>query len=252
MRLQATVVLSCPGVGLDPLLGYERSAPDRPPLGFDAELSSARGRLSPALLRRGLESERRRRRIVRTLELQGRWVDEEDVRRELRGHRLLPTETEFSVAALPEANDGLEFLPLYFDGRRGPVALAQGLGGWEALEVAPGGGSRAVGLAVPPDHVPTLDGGAETLLSGYLHYWLERDAFLAATHLEMLSRPGGTVIEAALKDLHAVASTVLARGSFRAKLRGEEGARLTREDVERGIRSTDQDWLDRPTWGSRL
>lgn len=251
-RLQATLVLSCPGVELDPLVGFGVSALDRAPSGLDAELSSVRERLSPATARRSAEAERRRRRIVRTLEREGRWLDDADARRTLRGRRLLPTEDEFSPDGPPDPEGGLERLPLYFDGRAGPVALAQGLGGWEALEIAPEGGSRPVGLTVSPDRLPELERDAETLLTGYLRYWLERDAFLGAVHLEMLSRPVGTVVDAALEDLHVIASTVVARGAFRAKLRGEDGARLSRADVERGIRSTDQDWLDRPTWGGRL
>jgi len=58
--------------------------------------------------------------------------------------------------------------------------------------------------------------------------------------------------EAALRDLHSIASDVLARASVRAKLRGDDGRQLGRADIELGIRATDQDWLDRPTWGSRL
>ncbi len=251
-RLQATVVLSCPGLSLDPLAGLGGNSPVPASSGLDAELSAVRDRLTPAAMRRRAESERRGRRIARTLERQGRWVAEEEVRRQLRGRRLLPTVAEFSRTDPPEKEEGLEFLPLYYDGRPGPVALAQGLGGWEALEVRPEGGGLPLAVGVPPDTLPTLDEGAETVLSGYLRYWLERDAFLAATHIEMLSRPMGTVVEVALEDLHAIASTVLARGAFRAKLRGEDGTRLARADVERGIRATDQDWLDRPTWGARL
>jgi putative zinc- or iron-chelating protein len=251
-RLQATVVLSCPGLGLDPLLSRSPGAPSRSFSGLDAELSSVHQRLSPAVERRRVEAERRRRRIARDLTAQGRWVDEEEVRRELGKRRLIPGPEEYSLEDPPTAEDGLEYLPMYYDGRAGPVALGRGLGGWEALEFAPEGGSRPVGLAVPPERRPGLDWMAEALLSGYLRYWLARDGFLSAVHLEMLSAPEGTVVEAVLADLHAIGSSVLARGAVRAKLRGEDGALLTAGDVALGIRATDQDWLDRPTWGSRL
>ena len=249
-RLQATVVLSCPGLRLDPLLVH---GPSRSPLrGLEAELASVRERLAPSVARRLAESDRRRRRVRRALDDQGRWVDEEEVRRELANRRLIPGPEDFLPHDPPSAKDGLEFLPMYYDGRSGPVAMAEGLGGWEALELAPEGGSRVLGMTVPPDRLPDLDAPAEELLSGYLRYWLARDGFLAAVHLEMLSAADGNVVDAALSDLRAIGSDVIARGAARAKLRGRDGRSLTRDDVELGIRGTDQDWLDRPTWGSRL
>ncbi len=251
-RLQATVVLSCPGLSLQPLRSFAATHPPLRASGLDAELASVRRRVTPALARTLTEAERRRRRIVRELETQGRWVEEDEVRRQLDGGRLIPRTEEYTPNVLPEADEGLELLPMYYDGRAGPVALAQGLGGWEVLELSAMGGANPVGLAVPPDRPPALDRNAEALLSGYLHYWLARDSFLGAVHLEMLSSGEGTVVDAALDDLHSIGSTVLARGAIRSKLRGEDGNRLSIADVELGIRSTDQDWLDRPTWGSRL
>jgi len=251
-RLQATGVLSCPGLALDPVERFGDRTPDEEPEGLGTELASVHSRITPATERRRLEAERRRRRIARILEEDGRWVSEEEVRSDLRGTGLIPDEAEFSPQQPPEPDDGLEYLPLYFDGRSGPVALGRSLGGWEARELAAEGGSRPVGVAVPPDRRPELDPSAERLLAGYLRYWLARDCFLAAVHLEMPTRPERSVTEAALRDLHAIASDVMARGAFRSKLLGEDGVRLTREAIALGIRSTDQDWLDRPTWGSRL
>lgn len=251
-RLQATVVLSCPGLSLESLLSYDGPGAVSRFSGFDSELLSVQRRLAPSVERRRFESERRRRRIVRELEGQGRWADEEEVRRRLRERRLIPEFGEFLPEEPPAVEEGLERLPMYYDRRAGPVVLARGLGGWEALELSPEGGARSVGLAVPPDRPPTLEQDAEALLSGYLRYWLARDGFLAAVHLGMLSTAEGTVVDAALDDLHAIGSDVLARGAVRAKLRGNDGTRLAREDIEQGIRATDQDWLDRPTWGSRL
>lgn len=251
-RLQATVVLSCPGLRLDPLHSRDAQGPARPALGLDAELSSVRQRLTPGVERRRKDAERRRRKIARELEDQSRWVDEEDVRTRLRGRSLIPSPETYEVTEPPSAEDGLEQLPLYYDARPGPVALAQGLGGWEVLELAAAGGARPLGLVVPPERLPSLDGDAEALLAGYLRYWLARDSFLAAVQLEMLSTFTGTVTERALVDLRAIGSCVIARGSVRAKLAGEDGLRLARSHIEYGIRATDQDWLDRPTWGSRL
>jgi Fe-S-cluster containining protein len=251
-RLQATVVLSCPGLRLEPLAYFGSVGTTVRPPELGSELSSVRRRLTPAVERRRSESERRRRRIVHELEDQDRWVAEEEVRKRLGERRLIPGSSEYFPEEPPAAEDGLERLPMYYDGRAGPVALAQGLGGWEALELLPEGGSHPIGLAVPPERPPTLEREAEALLSGYLRYWLARDSFLAAVHLGMLSTSAGSVVDAALADLHAIASDVLARGAVRAKLKGNVGAHLTRGDIEAGIRGTDQDWLDRPTWGSRL
>jgi putative zinc- or iron-chelating protein len=251
-RLQATVVLSCPGVSLEPLRSSGTPIAARPGLGLDAELASVRQRVTPVLARKVVEAGRRRRRIERDLRGQGRWVDEEEVRRTLSHQSLIPRPDEYSPQRLPESSEGLELLPMYYDGRAGPVALGEGFGGWEALELAAVGGATPLGLVVPPARPPTLDESAEALLSGYLRYWLARDCFLAAVQWEVMSGGEGTVLEATLADLHSIGSTVLARGSVRAKLRGDDGLRLSQDDIERGIRATDQDWLDRPTWGSRL
>ena len=189
---------------------------------------------------------------MRALTEEGRWVDEEEVRRQLANRPLLPGPEEYRLEQLPGDEEGIEYLPMFYDDRAGPVALREGLGGWEALELSAAGGARELGLTVPPQRPPELERSAEALLAGYLRYWLERDAFLAAVALEMTSSAGGTITEAALDDLHAIGSTVLARASVRAKMRGADGTRLGPEDIERGIRAVDQDWLDRPTWGSRL
>jgi len=254
-RLQATVVLSCPGLPLDPVDASSTPRDPRAPRGLDSELASVRERLGPSVERRRTDAERRRGRIRRVLESEGRWVDEEKVRERLARRPLLPSPNEYSPEDLPPVDDGLEFLPIYFDGRAGPVALGQGFGGWEARELSAEGEARPLGVSVAPAQRPALARDAESLLTGYLRYVLARDAFLAAVHLEMVSEPPRLeedVADRALEDLHRIASDVLARGAVRAKLRGEVGDPLSRHDIELGIRATDQDWLDRPTWGSRL
>jgi hypothetical protein len=239
-------------VTLDPLLSRSSSGTIPPSSTFEQELASVRRRLTSATERRRIEADRRRRRLVRALSEEGRWVDEEEVRRKLASRRLIPSEEEYLPEEPPASEEGVERLPIYFDGREGPVALSQGQGGWEALELLAEGGSRTVGIAVAPATLPSLEKDAEALLMGYLRHWLARDSFLAAVALTTAARPEGTVLDGVLDDLHAIGSDVLARAAFRAKLRGETGVRLALRDVELGIRATDQDWLDRPTWGSRL
>ena len=251
-RLQASLVLSCPGLSLGPIPLFGSGILPPPFSGLDSEIKSVRERITPAVERTLRDAERRRRRVVRVLSESGRWVDESEVRGRLRKERLTPAADEYLPDELPSADQGLDRLPIFFDGRPGPVALAESAGGWEALELSPDGGARSVGLAVPPDDPPSLLPEAERLLEGYLRYWLARDCFLAAVHQDMLAAPGGDAVEATLDELHAIASDVLARGAVRVRLGGEAGARLSGTDVERGIRATDQDWLDRATWGSRL
>jgi len=252
VRAQATLVLSCPGLPLDTLDGFSADSIRSPPQGLEAEIRSVLDRAPAVLERVRADALRRRRRIARDLGVEGRWVDEEDVLRVLGLGRLVPTAESYVPGELPTADEGLEPLPMCFDGRSGPVALAQSSGGWEALEVFAEGGARSLGVAVPSGQPPALDPEAERLLEGYLHYFLARDGFLAAVHLDMARFAGGTVTEVALEELHRIGSDVLARGAVLAQLHGESGARLSRADVERGIRATDQDWLDRPTWGRRL
>lgn len=132
------------------------------------------------------------------------------------------------------------------------MAIARGLGGWELHELRPTGGADLRGLVVAPERPPRLDEQAQRLLQNYLRYALARDAFLASVHLEMLEGDEGTVAEWTLAALRSLGATVAARAAIRTKLEGEEGVVLTVDDIERGIRATDQDWLDRPTWGERF
>lgn len=143
-------------------------------------------------------------------------------------------------------------LPLFFDGRRAPVALANRWGSWELLELSPTGGGASLGVIPPPERCPELRPPAVALLDGYLDYVLERDAFLASVQLAALEAEDGTVADWARADLVELGAVVLARGSVRAKLAGRGNGPLTVEDVANGIRATDMDWLDRPTWGDRL
>lgn len=251
-RLQASLVLSCPGLGADALeVGATRNALPAPE-GLDAELAAIARRLGTDALRRRDAASRRGRAVERRLRQQGRWDDPEDVRALLARKVPLPGADDFPVEDPPAVDEEVERLPLFFDERDGPVALARGLSGWEAIELGPSGRHRPLAALIPPDRPPTLDAEAERLLLGYLRYWIDRDAFLAAVHQEMLHEPEGTVLERTRNELHEIGAQTLARASVRQKLRYGEARALGYEDVWRGIMATDQDWLDRPTWGERL
>ena len=253
LRLQASLVLSCPGVELSSLAETGAYSHRSPPQGFESELEAVRHRIDPGSTRRMQEAERRRGRLVRLLEREGRWVDEDSVRTELRTRLPLPGAEDFPAEDPPTASEGLELLPLYFDGRAGPVALAEELGGWEALELrASGGVERHLGRVPPPTAPPKLDAEAERLLSGYLRYFLERDLLIATVIPRMAEADVGTVTEWVEEELRRIGATVVSRAVVRAKIGGAVGERLSRPEVERGIRASDQDLLDVPTWGDRL
>jgi len=251
-RLQASLVLSCPGIDLAGL--FRLSSPDArvDPAGLEAELSAVRERLGPETARRLSTTARRGRKVEKSLAAEGRWEDDLAVRQVLHDRVPLPKPSDFPVEDPPAASDGLDRLPLFFDRGNGPFGFARGLGGWEVVELAAAGGAEPRGVFVPPERPPALEADAVRLLEGYLHYSLDRDAFLAAVHVDMLDGDVGSVAEWTADALRALGAMVLTRAVVRGKLRGIERTALTAPDVEDGIRATDQDWLDRPTWGDRL
>jgi Fe-S-cluster containining protein len=252
-RLQASAVLSCPGVDATRLVGFDPRQAATEPAGFENELEAVRGRISGATSRRVEGSARRRQRLRRELTGQGRWADEADVRATLGARLPFPTVDDFPAEDPPSAEDGLERLPLFFDGRAGPVALAQGIGGWEVHELSPEGGFvRAVAVVPPPARLPPLRPDARSLVEGYLRYWLERDAFFGAVHLAMLESADGTVAEWAAAELRAIGALTITRAEVRAKTRRGDVDALTAADLVDGIRATDQDLLDRESWGEPL
>jgi Putative zinc- or iron-chelating domain len=250
-RLQATLVFACPGVDLD-LLPNRNGKEEDVANGFDSELASVRARVGPSTAARLATTRRRARRVERTLRDAGRWQDDQEVRTTLASRMPRPLPEDFPVEDPPGTSDGLEMLPMFFDGRASPVALARTLGGWELLQLSPAGGAEPLSVIPAPERPPELDGGAQGLLEGYLRYSLQRDAFLAAVHLEALEATEGSVVEWTSLALRELGATTLSRAVVRAKLRGAGEGTLSARDVADGIRATDMDWLDRPTWGDRL
>lgn len=252
-RLQAVVVLTCPGIDIASLEGY--AGPQNAPAGrgFDLELAALRCRADASVLRRLEQSRRRRNQILRALARRGRWVDEEDVRRELRGRFPLPIDEGYPGDPPPPTSEGLDLLPLVFDGRNGPIALAGRPEGWELLELQASGGVRArLGVLPPPSRQPDLSRQAERILQGYLRYWLERDQLFGTVHLDMIEDGEGVVTDRIASEVRRIGVTAVSRAHvLAALLRGNVGE-LSGPDLIQGIRATDQDLLDRPTWGSRL
>jgi len=253
VRLQATVVLSCPGIDLAPLARFRAGAPAKPPTGLASELAAVRSRIDAGTSRRLAESGRRRRRLARVLERAGRWVEEEEVRRRLRRAIPWPEVGDFPVEDPPATVDGLASLPLFFAGRDGPVGLGSGIGGWQLVELDPDGiAAQPLGTWAPPVRPPALTDDGRTLLGGYLAYWLERDALFGAVAIAMADSDEGDVTEWTAAELRAIGALTLARAAVRAKARTGLDAPLAAREVADGIRAVDQDLLDRDSWGDRL
>ena len=248
-RLQASLVLSCPGLDLRPLLA---DAPGAPARAFEGELAAVRRRIDASVQGRVDAAARRRRRLVRALEAEGLWMSEAEVRRRLRARAPLPGAEEFPVEDPPEVSEGWEQLPLFFDGRAGPVGISRAMGGWALHELSPmGGAAHELGVVPPPTRPPTTTEEGAAVLARYLDYWLDRDAFFGSVLLGS-AEARLPVLTVAELELRAVGAQVLVRAEVRAKLRGLPSDPLSAAAIADGIRATDQDWLDRPTWGDRL
>jgi Fe-S-cluster containining protein len=252
-RAQASLVLSCPGVPLDPLTGWAGRAPRPEPQGLDAELEAVREEFaeSPVELLQADASARL------TRELRRRGLDASElarIRTETPQH--LPSADPARLADLepPRTGGPLEEAPLFWDSRLGRVLLAlteEGL--YEASAVREEGGiTSTLGEFPPPEAPPRLDAAALQLLSGYLAYLAERDQFVWSVLAEGPVSEAGSFEEEFGQTLAAVRAELLIRASVRARLLGETGERLGAEEVGRGIRAMDNDLLDRPTIGSIL
>jgi Fe-S-cluster containining protein len=253
LRAQATVTLTCPGVDLTSLDGYSGPDGKAAPQGLQSELGALSARVGGTLPRRLEASQRRRSQIARILEKERRWVEEDEVRRQFRGRIPVPGPESYPVIDPPSQEDGMELLPLVFAGLAGPVALASVPDGWELVELRPSGGVRqTLGVAAPPDHPPALTDPARRILLGYLRYWLERDQLFGTVLLEMGQNRVGDVTDYIADELRWIAATAVSRAYVLAAVMRGGGEPLSGDDLYDGIRATDQDLLDRPTWGTRL
>ena len=252
-RVQATVVLTCPGVDISALREYRDARDAGEPQGFRPELGALLARVDSGVRSQLDGSERRRLRLVRLLQREGRWEDEEVVRRRLRQSIPMPKAGEYPTEDPPSPKEGLERLPICHVGRRGPVAFARGGAGWELLELRPTGGvERSLGSAVPPSDPPKLAADAVRTLEGYLRYWLGRDQLFGTVHLAMREEGSGTVTESIAQELRRIGALTVSRAAVLSSLLRGSANPLTADDVVQGIRATDQDLLDRDGWGSRL
>ncbi|HEV2448875.1 MAG TPA: YkgJ family cysteine cluster protein [Thermoplasmata archaeon] len=250
-RAQASLVLSCPGVGLEPLAASPPATRAAPPWGLDSEIAAVReeARAAPIdeLLRRAS------RLLDRALRQSGLDREElEEARRRSTDLRLPPLAE--SGLAPPGPEEPLEELPLLWAGSRGVLLLCRHEdGSYEPLRPRESGGvAERLGRFLPPEPPAALDARARGVVDGYLRFLLRRDQFLWSVVHEYDPETEADFEGALRRTLAEVRLELLARGSVLARLDGGTGERLGVADVERGIRAIDSDLLDRPGPGLQL
>ncbi|MHB1435859.1 MAG: YkgJ family cysteine cluster protein [Thermoplasmata archaeon] len=249
-RAQASVVLTCPGVSLEPLIGGRVSLAG----GLQPELEAARARWAVVGADR-LDQYREafdRRRSARGFD--GTAAEEAEALRS-RLHPWVDALDPTTVAAgdIPPRSAGPERLPLVPSKTARPWALGRQGARWTVFELtAEGDPPRPVFSSRPPERAPPMTADAERLWRGYLHYWVERDALLGI--VEAFAEPTDLAdyedeLRAALEE---IAGEVLYRAGFLARAAGTMSECLDASAIAVGLRATDQDLLDRPSSGERL
>ncbi len=254
-RLQASLVLSCPGVDPARLDGWGTSlAPGPVHSGLDGEVNAVMVEARrPATGVRFAAARRRWVRGARRL-LGPNWSGRlADLRATL--HEEVETLARAAPAGgePPDDEEGLERLPLFFDENAGRIAIAAHPVGWAFLAMRESGGTDGPPTIVPsPPSSVDMEAPARSLLVGYLRYWIERDSlFGAAMAVAEPSDPED--LRMTLRgDLEEIASTVKGRGWARRRLAGDHRRELSRAAILEGIRATDADLLDRPGLGENL
>ncbi|HEY6237567.1 MAG TPA: YkgJ family cysteine cluster protein [Thermoplasmata archaeon] len=252
-RAQASVVLSCPGLSLEPLESWVDAPRSATGLGLENEVATVRGEMG-----RVPEPERRRieREWARAARRAGFPPDSaglDRLRSEVRSAFPSPSLANVLESPLPEESEGLETLPLFFDPTYGRVALAGAGEEVDLLSIREGGGvERRIASFGWPERLPRCVGPAARLLRGYLEYVLDRDALFGAVMVGGALGTAEGAVGAVRRDLTEIGGTVLARSYWRAQLAGGLGESLSIHEVAAGIRATDADYLDRPTAGRWL
>lgn len=254
-RWQASLVLSCPGLSVDPLLVRAPRASPSSYEGIEAEVQSARERAAVPAIRSALDQDDRRRRArLRGYRERGRPLLVEEVRSSLRSQRIEVRGNDIPGELPPGREEGIQYLPLVWDGPQRVSAIESHPMGIRFRELSPDGQEGPPTDVEPiPRIVPPMTSEAEALLQGYLRYWLERDAlfdYLLTVPPEDAEEE--TWIDTAQRELRLIGATVLTRGLARARRRGDHSRTMSAEAVALGIAATDMDLLDRPSLGVRL
>lgn len=253
-RVQVSVVLGCPGVGLETLPAWAET----PPATAEADLAPELAAVAAEVARADATGQirwalRQRRQVQSRLRKSGQWQSEDEVRAELRKTLGRPIDRLLPPTDLPDASASLDSLPMLYDATLGRVAWREHAGGVEFLTLHEGGGiDRHLGVFPLPLRAPPLGPGARALIGGYRAYLLERDATLSAAYAELAEGRPGQPVEVVGALLDEATSTVVRMASLRRSLTSAQRGDFIPEDIVGGIRATDMDVLDRPTIGLRL
>lgn len=253
-RAQASVVLTCPGVGVEALASWVDGPPPAASWsGFESELAAVEHELAELSVRGKEDAERGWARACRRVGLAPTVEGLAELRAEVGDLPIEATDDSLELVDLPSEDDGLEHLPLFFDAAHGRVALSGLERGVELLAIAPEGGiARHLASYARPTRLPRLTGDGRALLRGYLRYVLDRDVFVGAALRAAMDDPEIPLLGHLAADLVDVEVAVLTRAVWRAQLSGLEAGELSAAEVAAGIRATDMDYLDRPTAGRVL
>ncbi len=255
-RPQVSVVLSCPGLDLE---RWSAEPADRPPIpptdAFPSEREALRRRWRSPGASAGWDRARRTRsQLLERFERRPGFEDLETLRERFRTEVPLPRSPEEGEALEVAEADGLDLLPLYWDGPEGPVALSASPGGLELLRLRPTGGVRERLGTYSEQFAPErISEAAKARLRRYGRYLLDRDHFLDSAALEWRERRYSEPLSDTLgRCLAEALATVLTRGAARARSAGRPVDPIGPETVLEGIRATDADLLDRPALGAVL
>jgi hypothetical protein len=254
--VQATLVLSCPGVDLTILAaGAGFDPPSAPPGVLQEERRTLMEFRRSVEFRSVLEWAVEDHEILRS-RYRGRSHPSEETDRRAQWVRSppMPSKEDFPAAVGPSEEDGLELLPIFHHATHGIVGLSESGGQVDLLALSPRGGvADRLGTYALPDRPPRLEGDGGRLLRGYLGLLARRDSFADGVRFEWAEERGRSDLFGLFEEsLRGAAATVLTRSTLRAMLDGRPGGVLDAEDVAAGIRATDAEILDRPVIGRNL
>lgn len=254
-RVQASVVLSCPGVDLGFLGTFGKEPTDeRPPVGLDGELASVRLELGRRPVGQWLRTARGQLgRAARRFERAGFGFDLAGASSSLSSQPPWPEPADFPVPEPPGVGSAPEELPIFQDDGQGTVGLRAVSGGWEVVGFREAGGTlRSLGVFRPPEVAPRVTDGGRRELEGYLRYVAARDFTWWSLLANLEGPPEAAVVDLGADRLRGVAATVLSRAWVREVARGRPPEPLDDAAVQLGIRATDSELLDQPTFGRIL
>ena len=257
-RIQVSVVLSCPGLTLDRLLGEGEGGP-RGGQGIDATLAPEMSAVKRAAARLADGDRDRAARDWRRTLGERRPGDPvaaavaEAIRGELRRDPPWPQRDDLAAVPIPSESEGLESLPMFFDAQFGRVALCATDDRVDLLALREGGGveERLASYAYP-ERVPRVTEQGTRLVRAYLEYFADRDAFIGSALTRVDGFDPTILLETCEDDLREIAAATLSRAVYRSWLHGGSAETLDSAEIADGIRATDADYLDRPTLGRWL